>query len=43
VWPNSFSPDRDGPIEPSGEVRGFIRHRNIAYAKKMEKQSETNN
>jgi superfamily II DNA or RNA helicase len=43
VWPNSFSPDRDGPIEPSGEVRGFIRHRNIAYAKKMEKNNENDN
>ncbi len=42
VWPNSFSPDRDGPIEPSGEVRGFIRHRNIAYAKKMEKKNNAN-
>ncbi len=43
VWPNSFNEDRDTAINPSGEVLGYIRHRNIAYAKKMEKQSANDN
>lgn len=48
VWPNSFGEQKDNPstyaIEPQGEVMGYIRHRSIAYAKKMEKMNnETNN
>ena len=43
VWPNSFHEDRDTAVNPSGEVLGYIRHRNIAYAKKMEKSNATNN
>ena len=41
VWPNYY---KNMPAsEPSGEVKAYIRHRNIAYAKKMEKRNETNN
>jgi superfamily II DNA or RNA helicase len=39
VWPNSFHEDRDTGLTPQGEVLGFIRHRNIAYAKEMEKKN----
>ena len=35
VWPNYY---KDVPSsEPNGEVKSYIRHRNIAYAKKMER------
>jgi superfamily II DNA or RNA helicase len=35
VWPNHY---KDTPAsEPNGEVKAYIRHRNIAYAKRMEK------
>jgi DNA repair protein RadD len=33
VWPNPVDKDAP-PIEPTLEVSGFIRHRNIAYAKR---------
>ena len=36
VWPNAFKKDRDTPIDPSGEVQSYIRHRAIKYRKQME-------
>ena len=37
VWPNHY---KDMPSsQPNGEVKAYVRHRNIAYAKKMEKQN----
>jgi superfamily II DNA or RNA helicase len=40
VWPNHY---KDTPSsQPNGEVTAYIRHRNIAYAKKMEKQKNAN-
>lgn len=36
VWPNYYN--NVAASRPGGEVRGFIRHRNIAYARKMEKE-----
>ena len=40
VWPNYY---KDAPASPpNGEVLAYIRHRNIAYAKKMEKQKNAN-
>ena len=40
VWPNHY---KDMPSsQPNGEVSSYIRHRNIAYAKKMEKQKNAN-
>jgi len=43
VWPNLFHEDRDTALNPSGEVLGYIRHRNIAYARKMEKTDANDN
>jgi superfamily II DNA or RNA helicase len=43
VWPNLFHEDRDTALNPSGEVLGYIRHRNIAYARKMEKTNANDN
>lgn len=41
VWPNYY---KDMPSsEPNGEVKAYIRHRNIAYAKKMEKTNANDN
>jgi hypothetical protein len=34
VWPRGLT---DAPIAPDAEVLGYIRHRAIAYAKRMEK------
>lgn len=40
VWPNYY---RDVPAIPcKGEVAGYIRHRQIAYAKRMEKEKAEN-
>jgi len=40
VWPNYY---KDAPASPpNGEVLAYIRHRNIAYAKKMEKKKNEN-
>jgi superfamily II DNA or RNA helicase len=41
VWPNYY--ENAPASEPGGEVRGFIRHRNIAYAKRKEKESAAAN
>lgn len=35
VWPRGLN---DSPAEPSLEVKSYIRHRNIAYAKKKQKE-----
>jgi superfamily II DNA or RNA helicase len=38
VWPNHY---RNVPAsDPTGEVLGYIRHRQIAYAKRMQKQEQ---
>jgi superfamily II DNA or RNA helicase len=40
VWPNHY---KDTPaVEPKGEVLGYIRHRQIKYAKTMEKRNAEN-
>lgn len=39
VWPNYY--ENAAPSKPGGEVRGYIRHRNIAYARRMEKEKAT--
>lgn len=36
VWPNFYRDEP--PCKPGGEVSGYIRHRNISYARKMEKE-----
>jgi superfamily II DNA or RNA helicase len=43
VWPNAFNKDRDTPIEPSGEVRSYIRHRGLVYRKKLEAEKRRRN
>jgi superfamily II DNA or RNA helicase len=35
MWPRGLM---DSKVEPSGEVRSYVRHRNIAYAKRKEKE-----
>jgi len=39
VWPRTLA---DEPVRAEAEVLGYIRHRNIAYAKKMEKIQNAN-
>lgn len=39
-WPNYYT--NVPASDPGGEVLGFIRHRNIAYAKRMQKQNQAN-
>ena len=40
VWPNYY--EGTPAAEPTGEVKGYIRHRNIAYARRMEKEKAAN-
>jgi hypothetical protein len=44
VWPNSFNPEADPPKPCVGEVAGFVRHRNIKFARSyMGQRNEQNN
>lgn len=40
VWPNYYT--NVPACDPTGEVLGYIRHRNIAYAKRMQKAQAEN-
>ncbi len=42
AWPNVFNVKNDPPIKAEGEVLGYIRHRQIRYAKRKEKEKAAN-